>query len=122
MINLRALVKKKESCRSSTEKAAKGDFNVHANDDRSGDYKIEPPSSRHGSRRGYGCSGQRRKEFAICVWGKEDDEPEKKEALLAFTLLGGIGSGFPGVQDAIFTRLRADGGYGIPQAYTSATN
>ena len=47
---------------------------------------------------------------------------EKKEALLAFTLLGGIGSGFPGMQDAVFTRRRADGGYGIPQAYTSATN
>jgi len=43
-------------------------------------------------------------------------------ALLAFTLLGGVGFAIPGVQDAVFSRSIAKGGYGIPEVYTLFTN
>jgi hypothetical protein len=43
-------------------------------------------------------------------------------AIVAFTLLGGLGFAIPGVQDTIFSRPVEEGGYGISEVYTSLTN
>jgi len=50
------------------------------------------------------------------------DIPSMLMALLAFTLLGGVGFAIPGVQDTLLSRSTKEGGYGIPEVYTSFTN
>lgn len=51
-----------------------------------------------------------------------DDLGSLLAAVLAFTLLGGLGFALPGVQDTLFARPVVEGGYGIPEVYTSITN
>jgi hypothetical protein len=53
---------------------------------------------------------------------RRKDIPSLLGALLACTLLGGIGFGIPGVQDTLLSRSRKDGGYGMPEVCTLFTN